>query len=256
MENNRITESELVLPSLYLMSIARDGRITTSDLIRLLTQILKPKGVDAEIIKNRKDTYFSQKVRNLKSHDTLTRQGYAEYSDGIYSISDRGRELVEKNKANIHYILSSNFDYQDVKASFGHIYRSRTAGIVPYDELVTEGESRLLVTKAYERSCKLRLAAIDHFTVNGRIACDCCGFEFRSFYGETYGTPCIEIHHIKPIFQYSSKSVVQTIEAALKNLLPVCPNCHRVIHRNHISADMLSSFKQTISQRMESKLFG
>ena len=77
MINSRITESELVLPSLYLMTLNPQGCISTSELIRLLTQILKPKGIDAMILSNRNDTYFSQKVRNLKSHDTLTKYGYA-----------------------------------------------------------------------------------------------------------------------------------------------------------------------------------
>lgn len=80
MTNSRITESELVLPSLYLMTLNPHGCISTSELIELLTQILKPKGIDAQILNNRNDTYFSQKVRNLKSHDTLTKYGYAQYS--------------------------------------------------------------------------------------------------------------------------------------------------------------------------------
>ncbi|WP_262499106.1 HNH endonuclease [Xylanibacter brevis] len=81
------------------------------------------------------------------------------------------------------------------------------------------------------------------------MSCNCCGFEFKSFYGEVYGTSCIEIHHLKPIFQYSGKSNSQTIDEALKNLLPVCPNCHRVIHKNHITAEAIPMFKQQIMLR-------
>lgn len=246
MANSRITESELVLPSLYLMTLNPQGCISTSKLILLLTQILKPKGVDAQILSNRSDTYFSQKVRNLKSHDTLTKYGYANYSNGIYCITTKGRKLVENNRINIQYILSSGFDYDDVKSSLGKVYKARTSTIIPYKELVAEGETKTAVTKVYERSRKLRNAAIEHFSRNGIIICDCCGFEFKSFYGEKYGSSCIEIHHLKPIFQYASMSVVQTIDEALKNLMPVCPNCHRVIHRNNITAEMMPSFKQQL----------
>ena len=56
MANSRITESELVLPSLYLMTLNTQGSISTSELIRLLTQILNPKGIDAQILSNRNDT--------------------------------------------------------------------------------------------------------------------------------------------------------------------------------------------------------
>ena len=111
MVGSRITESELVLPSLYLMTLNAQGSISTSELIQLLTQILKPKGVDAQILSNRSDTYFSQKVRNLKSHDTLTKYGYVNYKSGFYTITDKGRELVENNRLNIQYVLSSGFEY-------------------------------------------------------------------------------------------------------------------------------------------------
>lgn len=247
MANNRITESELVLPSLYLMVLNPQGGIKTSELICLLTQLLKPKGRDAMILNNRNDTYFSQKVRNLKSHDTLTKYGYANYNNGTFFITNEGRKLVEKNWINIQYILTSGFDYNDIRQSLGKVYKARTSIIIPYEEFVTEGKPKTMITKSYERSRKLRNTAIDYFTKNGMITCDCCGFEFRSFYGETYGKSCIEIHHMRPIFQYASTSVVQTIEEALKNLLPVCPNCHRVIHKNNITAEIIPLFKQQLS---------
>ena len=249
MRSERITETELVLPSLYLMSINPTGSISTTELIRLLTQIMNPQGLDAQMLNNRSDTYFSQKVRNLKSHDTLTKNGYAVYSDGSYHITDQGRQLVLSNKSIIQYILSSGFDYSDVKSSFGRVYKSRTTKVIPYEELISEGERKYEVTKSYERSQKLRNAAIEHFSHNGIIVCNCCGFEFQSFYGNRFGKSCIEIHHLKPIFQYASMSVVQTIDSALKNLLPVCPNCHRVIHKNKVTAEMIPLFKEEIRNR-------
>ena len=251
MKSDRITESELVLPSLYLMSLSPNGCINTTELIRMLTQIMKPQGLDAQILNNRSDTYFSQKVRNLKSHDTLTRYGYASYSDGSYYITDNGRQLVTNNINNIRYILSSGFDYADVKTSLGKVYKSRSSVIIPYEEIISEGNQRIIITKSYERSQKLRNAAIEHFSHNGVIVCDCCGFEFKSFYGETFGKSCIEIHHLKPIFQYASMSVVQTIDNALKNLLPVCPNCHRVIHKNNITAEMMPLLKNEINHSLQ-----
>ena len=47
---------------------------------------------------------------------------------------------------------------------------------------------------------------------------------------------------------YEDEDMVRTIEQCLPNLLPVCPNCQRVIHRNHISADKLPLLKQAILQ--------
>ena len=72
----RITETELILPSLYLMSL-NDGIITTSELNPKLRDIMKPMGEDVKILSGRKDDKFSQKVRNLKAHNTFERFGYA-----------------------------------------------------------------------------------------------------------------------------------------------------------------------------------
>ena len=78
------------------------------------------------------------------------------------------------------------------------------------------------------------------------ISCDCCGFNFPTFYGTNYGTDCIEIHHLKPIFQYEEDTILQSMERALDNLLPVCPNCHRVIHKKHIASSEINHFKKEI----------
>lgn len=65
------TETDLIIPALQFIKEGPNG-VTTSPLIAHLINVLKPSGHDMEIIPGRNDTYFSQKVRNLKSHNTLT----------------------------------------------------------------------------------------------------------------------------------------------------------------------------------------
>lgn len=246
MEEKRITESDLILPALYLMD-AKEGSITTSDLIEALTKVMKPQGMDAEILANRHDTYFSQKVRNLKSHNTLSKLNYADFVDGRYIITATGAKFLNEKKHLIEYLFDNDFEYVDVKNNISKIYKTKTTNLGLFKEYVEEGAQISVSHKTYQRSRKLRNIAIEHFTHNGIISCDCCGFEFRSFYGNTYGIPsCIEIHHMKPIFQYSGISEKQTIDEALINLLPVCPNCHRVIHKKRISRNDIPSFKEHI----------
>lgn len=247
MRSERISESELILPALFLMK-RNGGNIDTSLLIDLLTELMKPEGHDAEIIEGRSDTYFSQKVRNLKSHDTFERYGYATYSGSGYTITNSGIKFVEDNEENIKYLLTSGFGYGDVKYSLGRIVKAKKSIILPYSEIVSEGEATIAFSKMVKRSQRLRDVAIEHFSHNGTIACDCCGFEFKSYYGEIYGFSCIEIHHMKPIFQYAGVSVTQTIDDALTNLLPVCPNCHRVIHRKNITAALIPDFRNEIAR--------
>lgn len=247
MLTDRITEKELVIPSLYLLSKHPKGSLSTSELIPLLTEIFKPSGLDAEILANRRDTYFSQKVRNLKSHDTLTCQGYATYSERKYHITALGREYLKSNIESISYLFSSGFEYKDVRKSLSEIQNKKIKIIHPYNEIIEEGLGQKTLATKYKRSHKLHLAALEHFSQNGILKCDCCNFEFSKFYGHKYGVNCIEIHHLHPIFQYDGISVATTIQEALKNLIPVCPNCHRVIHKAKISVQEVNNFKTKIN---------
>lgn len=98
----RITESDLILPALRIMAESEEGFVSTAELIMRLQDVFQPVGKDAEIIQNRSDTYFSQKVRNLISHrhapTSFILQGYAEYSDEAngLKITDKGRALIRQ----------------------------------------------------------------------------------------------------------------------------------------------------------------
>ena len=245
MEDKRITESQLILPGLYLMN-ANGGEISTSSLIKGLTNIMHPTGQDAQILSGRRDTYFSQKVRNLKSHDSFESKGLAVYNDGRFRITSKGRKYIETNIDSITYLLNSDFGYEDIKTELEMLSSRRSKKIVPYDEIISEGKAYYRTSRSVQRSRKLRDAAMEYFSNGGIIKCDCCGFESRAYYGEVYGVQCIEIHHLRPIFHYAGSEVQNTIQEALKNLLPVCPNCHRVIHKKHIGPDGIYDFKLAI----------
>jgi hypothetical protein len=100
----RIKEEQLILPSLYLMDNAPDKTISTSDLKDSLINIFRPTGEDAKIAQGRNDTLFTQKVRNLKSHNTLEILGYAEYipkvtgqKSGSFKLTADGKNHLENN---------------------------------------------------------------------------------------------------------------------------------------------------------------
>lgn len=99
-DEERIQETDLVVPALRLAAGRPEGFISTSDLIQNLEDIFNPTGQDAEILEGRSDTYFTQKVRNLISHrhseNSFITNGYAEYDSrrrGI-RITDAGRRLL------------------------------------------------------------------------------------------------------------------------------------------------------------------
>ncbi|MDR1973015.1 MAG: HNH endonuclease [Treponema sp.] len=229
----RIQENELVLPSLFLMEI-NDGHITTEKLIPQLREIMRPSGEDLEILNSRNDDKFSQKVRNLKAHNTFERLGYAEYTDGVFSIVLKGQEYLEQNRDILTYLLNNDFSYPDLIKNLKIVEKEKKREIQIFDEnlIIQEGMKIIVEREVYIRSKKLRDYALDFYQNQGKLCCSCCGFNFSDFYGKEIGDEFIEMHHIRPIFQYKGDNLVQTLKDAVHNVAPVCSNCHRMIHRH------------------------
>ena len=89
------SEPDLIIPSLVELNNNPNG-LTTTQLIAKLRSRLNPIGHDVEIISGRNDDYFSQKVRNLKSHDTLTNRGLATYDGKLWKSTDKGKDYLNQ----------------------------------------------------------------------------------------------------------------------------------------------------------------
>ncbi|MBP5504020.1 MAG: hypothetical protein J6Y24_14650 [Bacteroidales bacterium] len=89
------TENYLTYPAIIALG-NNSGTISTTELISVLTQYLHPDGKDAEILSNRKDTTFSQKVRNLKAHKTLQKLGFANITDDGWMFTETGYNLYNQ----------------------------------------------------------------------------------------------------------------------------------------------------------------
>lgn len=235
----RITERELILPALYLMSIHPE--ISTSELIVELAEIFRPTGEDAAILAGRSDTKFSQIVRNLVAHKTLdVRTGFAIYdrrgNNGYFSITGQGREFLESNQDSLMYLLTRNdMPYQELVIGVAAVQQAaeQKRQVLPYNEnaIVVEGHRYPSNSHVTERSQALREAAIRYYTVNDHIACAACSFDFWQVYGEV-GRGYIEIHHRVPLFQYADQDTTIFLREAIERVAPLCSNCHRMIHRN------------------------
>lgn len=102
----RITERELILPALYVMKDKTNEEITTSELINELEKLIEIDDADKGIIQGRKDSYFTQKVRNLKSHNTLVKNGYATYTNGKFKITEEGKNYLDENQEKLKLIIA------------------------------------------------------------------------------------------------------------------------------------------------------
>jgi len=77
---------------------------------------------DLEILANRNDDKFSQKVRNLKSHDTLEQRGLAIFVDGRYYITDEGRNLGGAGVEILGSLMDQGFTSERVRHHYSHTY--------------------------------------------------------------------------------------------------------------------------------------
>jgi predicted HNH restriction endonuclease len=120
-------------------------------------------------------------------------------------------------------ILRSNAAVRFARAEKG---KSRPEYLSPQELLpkveYLEGSARQVLVNAYERNQRAREACLRH---HGRI-CVACGFSFAARYGKA-GAGYIQVHHIVPIAGIGKEYRLNP----LNDLVPVCPNCHAVIHR-------------------------
>lgn len=250
----RINEKSIILPALYI--IHKNKTATTSELIKELTEFFKPTGEDAEILSGRKDTKFSQKVRNLVSHrGTNMMKVYTYFDEGIYSLTKEGKEYLSENKKVIEYILKNQFQYSDINSLTSRAVsaKGKNKRIIIYDEsmMISEGEAIVKQSKVKHRCSKLREAVISKYTqINGRIYCSVCGFDFEEFYKEL-GRGFIEIHHEVPIYQYSDEGFSQYLLEAIKSMKPVCANCHRMLHRSKNKYISTKELKEIIGEEYD-----
>jgi 5-methylcytosine-specific restriction enzyme A len=109
---------------------------------------------------------------------------------------------------------------------------------VDTDEVLHEGSIKTITVNAYERNREARAKCIKHHG----YACLGCGFDFLKTYGET-GRGFIHVHHLRPLAEIKSSYVVDPV----KDLVPLCPNCHSMIHSEK-PAMSLNDLKKLITK--------
>jgi len=233
------TEPDLVIPALEALRESPEG-LRTEDLIRILTERLEPTGRDSEILAGRRDTYFSQKVRNLKSHNTLERHELATYDDGVFHITEKGKQYALSGIGEVAQALQDQgFSEDERKDAYEQDYG---------DILVEEGRVSYRNQRIRQRSRLLTEMARKKFLDNhGKLRCAGCGFDFEEQY-DGRGKGYIEIHHLKPIHEHDIEGEKQIAEKALEKLVPLCSNCHRMVHRERDNLLSLEELRVLVQQ--------
>lgn len=85
-----------------------------------------------------------------------------------------------------------------------------------------EGATKTISVNVYERNPAARNKCIEHYG----DSCTICDFNFGNVFGEL-GQGYIHVHHLRPLSEIGESYNLDPI----KDLRPVCPNCHSMLHR-------------------------
>ena len=96
----------------------------------------------------------------------------------------------------------------------------------------SEGKRTVKTVNKYERNPRARAECI----ARHGDSCVVCGFNFGRRYGG-HGLGFIEVHHLKPVVGGGGK---QRKVSAERDLRPVCPNCHAMLHKTKDRSKPLS----------------
>jgi hypothetical protein len=101
------------------------------------------------------------------------------------------------------------------------------------ERLYKEGSLTMRTHLKRERNPALRRQALENaLQEDPALRCKACGFSFIEAYGEL-GNDFIEMHHKVPVASYISPRDVSP-----SDLVPLCSNCHRMIHRRSPMLDV------------------
>ena len=132
-----------------------------------------------------------------------------------YKINDAISNLAKDKNKDILLIIKHLEVYENSQLK---IYPETLSS----DEEYFEGSKKTITINSYERNDVARKTCIAHY---GAV-CSVCDIEFSKIYG-AIGKGFIHVHHLIELSSIKSEYNVNPV----KDLRPVCPNCHAMLHR-------------------------
>lgn len=109
---------------------------------------------------------------------------------------------------------------------------------IPQNTSYSEGATTIVKANRYERDPRARQECIDYYGTK----CWVCDFDYHECYGPI-GSQYIEVHHRIPIAERAQAGGYEL--DPIKDLCPLCANCHRMVHRKAgIAADTPGSLQE------------
>lgn len=146
---------------------------------------------------------------------TLRTEGKYKFWDIFFNGWDEGRFWIWQLKPNLIAALEETGLIDDIPFPEE----------IPMEDArqLFEGTKRTITVNSYERNYQAVKECKKHYGTR----CCVCGFDFEKTYGKL-GKGFIHVHHL---IQISSIGCNYEIDP-IKDLRPVCPNCHAMLHRD------------------------
>ena len=192
--------------------------------LEMIVTVLSELGGDAPY----KDLYgkmlefYPDKMSEVKDYKAQIRGTIEQFS------SDS--EVYQKNKSKNR----RNLFYKKDKGHWG-LRVAQQIDLTEDDDSYPEGKAKLKLHLQRERNQQLvRQAKKLYKKKHPDMKCQICGFSFKEKYGKI-GEDYLEVHHIIPVSNLQDDGVTK-----LEDIILICANCHRMIHRKRPCLDIES----------------
>jgi 5-methylcytosine-specific restriction protein A len=174
---------------------------------------------------------------NEQHHDPTTPTEWPARWDAVVLHARQGGVIFEE----IGERASNQLIADLLVATFGMVAVMIGVDGVEADVSAQEGARVNAVSVRYERKPINREICL---SLRGNC-CYCCGFDFGKKYG-SYADGFIEVHHKVPVSEIGTGYTINPLE----DLVPVCSNCHSVIHMVAHTLDP-DDLRQALERRAE-----
>jgi len=169
---------------------------------------------DREYYKNKNDYKIDGKFMRLSLKDQVYNSALSLYNLKPKGLKGPPRGPLKIKELELLDYINSNFSDSYQTEVFPELLNEKSTNF--------EGIKKQVLVNKYERSSNARQKCIDFH----KPICVVCAINFADTYGEI-GEGFIHIHHLIPIHKIGKEYKVDYE----KDLVPVCPNCHAMLHR-------------------------
>lgn len=144
--------------------------------------------------------------------------------------------FIGKYETNIGWVMWTNLKLAIEHLNLGEveINKKNSDHEIYEDASYREGALSRYLANRFVRNRAARLACIQHYGTS----CAVCEFNFSKVYGD-FAMGFIHVHHVRSISERGEEYALDPV----RDLIPLCPNCHAAIH--------LSNIKMTIGELRE-----